>query len=767
VLRNIKVAQQFAARIIRITAKFLVKQYLSRYRIRNCYASAKNFSIKTVYPVCPILHEWIFVRLRRYLTKQYINQRCCSTEAPSSSLYHPPTIPPDFNPTVSVIVPNFNSASFLQKRLDSIFRQTYPNFEVILLDDGSTDESRSILEEYRQRYLNITRYAFNRESSGSKFEQWLRGFSMARGNLIWIAESDNYCSENLLAELVKYFANEAVMLAFCRNTADEEEPVEVVQNSVESLAELEREVWRSTSVMSAHNVISKAWAVTNILPSPSNAVFRHPGKRESLGKAKWKEMKVFGDWMLYLHLIRGGLVAYTPHAINYRLHASKNTDDRYRSDIYYQEYEQIAKEVVTLYRVEKDVLERQRQYLESRWDAFRPDYSEDLFHKFYNFNYIPAHSGQRKPNLMMVAFALSAGGGETFPIKLANMLKDAGYGVTFLNLHRAPTEAGVRKMLRNDIPVLELDRVEELAAVIDDMGIELIHSHHGWADLCISNLLEDKCHPPLIVTTHGWYEMASSAELALIFPLLKKRVDKFVYIADKNLSPFVSNCFDMDRFAKINNASDIVPICPIPRAELNVPESAFLICLVSRAIPEKGWQEAIEAVKIARKISKKEIHLLLIGNGPEYERLKLIIGDEYIHFMGFRANTCDYFATSDLGLLPSRFRGESCPLVLIDCFNSNRPMIASDIGEISKMMLTSNGPAGTLLELDNWNIPINDLAHKIAAYVQDKNLYVEHLHRVPIAAAKFDPTILLKNYEAIYLELCRENILQAQNDLLS
>ena len=48
-------------------------------------------------------------------------------------------------PTVSVIVPNYNHARYLRRRIDSILAQTYRDFELILLDDGSTDESRSIL----------------------------------------------------------------------------------------------------------------------------------------------------------------------------------------------------------------------------------------------------------------------------------------------------------------------------------------------------------------------------------------------------------------------------------------------------------------------------------------------------------------------------------------------------------------------------------------------------------------------------------------------
>ena len=81
----------------------------------------------------------------------------------------------DVAPLVSIIVPNYNHALYLRERLDTIYNQTYPNFEVILLDDCSTDDSRDILEEYAERYSKNTRILFNDVNSGSVFQQWNKG----------------------------------------------------------------------------------------------------------------------------------------------------------------------------------------------------------------------------------------------------------------------------------------------------------------------------------------------------------------------------------------------------------------------------------------------------------------------------------------------------------------------------------------------------------------------------------------------------------------
>ena len=67
---------------------------------------------------------------------------------------------------ISVIVPNYNHASFLKQRIDSILNQTFQDFELIILDDCSTDNSREIIETYRN-HLKVSHIIYNTENSGS------------------------------------------------------------------------------------------------------------------------------------------------------------------------------------------------------------------------------------------------------------------------------------------------------------------------------------------------------------------------------------------------------------------------------------------------------------------------------------------------------------------------------------------------------------------------------------------------------------------------
>lgn len=90
-------------------------------------------------------------------------------------------------PIVSVIVPNYNYSRYLNSRIDSILAQTFSDYELILLDDASTDDSAQVLEQYRDNE-HVTHLIVNEKNSGSPFVQWKRGMELARGKYIWIAK---------------------------------------------------------------------------------------------------------------------------------------------------------------------------------------------------------------------------------------------------------------------------------------------------------------------------------------------------------------------------------------------------------------------------------------------------------------------------------------------------------------------------------------------------------------------------------------------------
>jgi|GEM_PF-2401293 len=663
-------------------------------------------------------------------------------------------IPPadnDFLPKVSVVVPNYNHAPYLKRRLDSIYGQTYRNFEVILLDDCSTDESQNILCEYANRYKEITTVVFNSINSGGVFNQWHKGISLAHGDLIWIAESDDYCDVTHLSELVRFFKNEAVMLSFCRSDFVKGDDGTKMWTSEEFLADTKLDIWGNEFIRSAHWVVNHAWGMKNIIPNVSSAIFRHPGAIPIMSDKSWRNMRLCGDWIFYLHLIRGGLVAYSPRTTNYyRQHGSGTSINIQKENTYYREHEKVAVELLELYKIDPSILDRQQQSLYLHWCVSHGSNRKQEFEALYNLTRVRSVAKPRTPNILMAGFALIAGGGETFPIMMANLLRKRGAGVSFLNCRNAQTDLGVRRMLNRSVPLFELDGLHRIGALCYDLGIEIIHSHHAWVDMTLAQCLMHEPKIKQVITMHGMYEMMPRDAINNIISLMEKRISRIIFTAEKNLAPFSKEFQEGKKFTRINNALEIEEIYPVERSTLGIGEDDFVLCLVSRAIPEKGWMEAIQAVELARLHCPRKICLLLIGEGEEFDRLKHKCASELTRFLGFRSNIRDYFAMADMGILPSRFKGESYPLVLIDCLLAGKPMIASRIGEIHEMLSADDSLAGELFELQNFSIPIENLANLIVRLASDSTYYQILKGRVPSAVKKFDPSIMMEKYEDIY-----------------
>lgn len=721
--------------------------------VKRSYFVCKRLSSQHIYPHFPKVHDAVFTKLKARARRLYFKslEKVAGEKVDILTAYSNSEVVGEYTPKVSIIVPNYCHDKYLEQRLDTIYGQSYKNIEVILLDDGSDDHSLSILDRYGELYPDITIRDYNKINVGKIFRQWQKGIMLASGDLVWIAESDDYCTKNFLSELVPLLHNQAVMLAYSRTVFVGGETSDTIWTLEEYLEEIDADLWKTPFVVSAHQLVTKAWAIKNIIPNVSSALFRHPGNTRLFKDEAWQAMKICGDWIFYLHGIRGGLVAYTPQAINYyRVHNNNSSTSTYAKDIYYSEHVRVAETLSSLYLLDAGVLLKQQQILKNHWDLYRSGASESDFGCCYDTSHVGRASLERKPNVMMVISAFVAGGGETFPINLANMLKQEGYSVSVLNLKYNETEPRVRALLDKTVPVLELSPVESLSAVVEDMGIEVVHSHHAWADYTICRLLENSPEVQVVVTMHGMYDLMDAADFEYMLPLLKQRVNQFVFTAEKNLVPFKKVDMDLDRFVKIENALEVSEILALKRVDFNIPESAFVVCLVSRAIAEKGWQEAVDAVILARLLSGSDIHLLLIGEGPEYSRLLNSLSQDYIHLLGFKANIRAYFAMSDLGFLPSRFSGESYPLVLIDCLQSNRPVLASNVGEIVSMLEGENGTAGTVFDLIGGQIPVKHVAGILAEYATDKCIYQTHLSQVSSAVKKFDPQLMVQKYSALY-----------------
>lgn len=222
-------------------------------------------------------------------------------------------------PKVSVIIPNYNHEAFLKQRIDSVLNQTFLDFELILLDDCSTDSSREILEKYSSRNTNI-KYHPNEKNSGSPFHQWNKGVSIAKGEYLWVAESDDFCEANFLENLVKILdENPQCGLAYCQSNLVDDQG-KILNSYSENLKFIYKsDDWDRDFIKNGKEA-NKDWLLFhNPIPNASGVLMRKNAFIESGGADP--TMKLNGDWFLYAKILCKWDLAFTAKHLNYfRVH---------------------------------------------------------------------------------------------------------------------------------------------------------------------------------------------------------------------------------------------------------------------------------------------------------------------------------------------------------------------------------------------------------------------------------------------------------------
>lgn len=207
-------------------------------------------------------------------------------------------------PLVSVIIPNYNHARYLDQRLQTVLGQTYQNFEVIILDDKSTDNSLDVIAKYKDN-PHVSQVVVNEQNSGSTFKQWDKGIHLAKGEVIWIAESDDYCELNMLEELVKaYVKKERTVLAYTT--------LKVVDDNGQVI---ESEWKDKNQYYTGKQYIRRYLTLANFVRNASGAIF---SKEAALRvNPQYKNYHGAGDYLFWVEICLLGNVAIVNQQLSY------------------------------------------------------------------------------------------------------------------------------------------------------------------------------------------------------------------------------------------------------------------------------------------------------------------------------------------------------------------------------------------------------------------------------------------------------------------
>jgi len=225
-------------------------------------------------------------------------------------------------PKVSVIIPNFNHAPYLTQRIESILAQTYQDYEILFLDDCSTDDSKKIIDQYTN-HPKVSHIIYNKENSGSTFKQWKKGVELSSGKYIWIAESDDWCEPTLLEVLVEGIEKDHdCVISYCQSYCLNNDYKIRFQSSHPSLSE----------IVDGNIYIQDYLSVPVSIFNASMALWKKD--KFQFVPEELTSFRFCGDWYFWIQLCKHGKVHISGKLLNYfRKHDNDVSGRAYKSGL--------------------------------------------------------------------------------------------------------------------------------------------------------------------------------------------------------------------------------------------------------------------------------------------------------------------------------------------------------------------------------------------------------------------------------------------------
>lgn len=220
---------------------------------------------------------------------------------------------------VSVVVPNYNYARYLPERLGSIFNQTYPIYEVLFLDDKSSDDSVVVAQQVAEQYKREMGVVLNAENSGSVFKQWEKATKTAGSEYLWIAEADDAAELNFVEEIISSFENETV-LGFSDSKQIGTNSEHLGDSYHFYLKDLETFKDNEAFAINSQDFARNALCIKNCILNVSAVIFKRSVLENAFQQTRRHlvDYKVAGDWYLYtsISLNSDAKVTYVNKSLN-------------------------------------------------------------------------------------------------------------------------------------------------------------------------------------------------------------------------------------------------------------------------------------------------------------------------------------------------------------------------------------------------------------------------------------------------------------------
>jgi len=645
-------------------------------------------------------------------------------------------------PRVSVIIPTYNRAGVIREALESVLDQTFKDIEIIVIDDGSKDNTREILEGYKDRVRYL--YQGNQGISAARN----RAIREAKGELIAFLDSDDFWLPFKLEEQVQIFnQNPRVGLVhFKMPVVDEAGQYYGTKPDHDSGLTFNDLIdkggdYPTSSVMVRKECIDQVGSFDESLPMMEDYEL-------------WLRIAQFYD----IHEIKGKVLGiYRKHATN----ISKNKILAYQSQMQLWEkilgyYTQLPKESVKILRrrIQKDqYLLSKTQYDAGHYtDAFSNLlacllknplagthflYPSDgflkktvkltkpylffvlcLFKRFFSSNRVTGvtKAGQANSHKKRILFYESSSGiggsGNMLRMIVKNLNKDLfepfvvishqgpqnekikrlGIPVFFVPMNKWEKRKHVSK-LASSYPVYLMDLLVKMApaairmaGIIRKYKISLIHINTDMTSGMAGILAAKLAGVPCVCHARSTKKKTLRRERVFAqwvdhFVLINKDMFEFykTFVSEDKLS-LVADGIEMDEFKRETGKSDI-------RREFGLADQSPLVGLVGRLVEGKGHDDFVKSAKIVLE-KTPETRFLIVGDDPQegqpiLNQLKNYIREynmeQSIIFTGWRNDVASITAQLDIMVQASSTFPEGFGLTCIEAMTAGKPVIATRI----------------------------------------------------------------------------------------
>lgn len=404
-------------------------------------------------------------------------------------------------------------------------------------------------------------------------------------------------------------------------------------------------------------------------------------------------------------------------------------------------------------------------------------------------NEIESGSKKLKLRIVLVIETLQTGGAETFVLRLANALHRRGERISLYVLRRDLIDAALVRSIAPGIEIatasipctpwlwrldgifyrlglgvscLRALQVRKFRSFLRAVGAHLVHSNLFNTDLIAARATKD-LGIPWVATMHGDYlayyqagynHPARLHDFKKAVLAIEETVSRIVCITDDqmcSLSLSLPSLVAKHRIVKIHNgyaASPVVGDDLLPAPLSGIHPDAFVIGMVARGVRGKGWEVLIEAFLA---LNLPDSWLVLVGDGQYLREAQERLEHPRIVFCGNVVDPLRYISRFDVACLPSLYRTESLPTVVMEYLYLDKPVIASDVGELSLMLNASTArPAGIVIKLGAIEAMVGEMKAALALVYSDADRRTMFSANAAYALSRFDMDRCIDAYLSVY-----------------